>query len=80
MSAKDYGEICQSFPFYYPNGIPKDAKRCCFECANLDENYLTQTIHETQNYRCLIREREIKKNAWKEGRVKGQQTLGAVNF
>jgi hypothetical protein len=67
----EYALICPDFKFFWPNGVPDTAKRCCNECINLDE-----TSQETiRANKCLIKERERKKKAYYEGHTKGQQYL-----
>ena len=62
----EYATICPDFKFYYPNGIPDEAKRCCLECIHLDENHLSQEIHKKQDYWCLYGFRQLRKKAWIE--------------
>jgi hypothetical protein len=74
---KNYAHICPNFQYYYPNGVPAYAQRRCLECINLDEKHLSKEVYEKQAYRCLLPDREKKKNAWKEAQAKGQRRLFA---
>lgn len=71
---KDYAEICNDFKFYYPNGIPKDAKRCCFECIYLDESKLKGDDRDlADKIRCLKNDREAKRAMWKSAEQDSKQ-------
>lgn len=72
---KEYAEICLDFAFYYTNGIPKDAKQCCLECINLDESKISEESHDTNNFHCEIREREVKHQTYKQSLQKEQTHL-----
>jgi hypothetical protein len=72
---KEYAEVCRDFHFYYPNGIPDDAKRCCLECINLDESKLSKEAHEKHDYHCQLQERETKKKIFQDCFLQGQRRL-----
>lgn len=75
VTVKEYAEVCRDFKFYYPNGIPAEAKRCCLECINLDESQLSSEAHKNNDFHCLLQEREIKKKIFQDCFLKGQQRL-----
>lgn len=64
----EYAEKCSNFKFYYPNGVPDDAKRRCEECINLDEKQLGET-------HCQIPFQEMRRKAFEEAKTKGQQVI-----
>ena len=73
ITMKDYAEICNDFKFYYPNGIPKDAKRCCFECIYLDESKLKGDRDLADKIHCLKNDREAKRAMWKSAEQDSKQ-------
>ena len=75
LNSKEYAEQCSDFKFYYPNGIPADAIRCCVECINLNEEYLSKEIFATKDFRCNIPERQKKILLFKASQLTNQKRL-----
>jgi hypothetical protein len=76
MSVKRYfAETCPDFEFFWPNGVPADAKRWCLECIHLANSCPTKEEHDKEDYRCEIHIREVKRLAWLEANKKGQVKL-----